>query len=140
MTSARLAPALRPAGAAPDPLGWPFAPQPQEGGLAHPALEKSVRDQIRIILETAPGEMLLHPDFGAGLADLLHEPNTLTTRKRVHDRIARALALWEPRIAVEGIEVWELEDRPDTLRVELTYRLLRTGSGSRMLFDLAMGG
>lgn len=124
---------------APLQVGWPLLPAIDGGALDYPTLEQSIRDQIKIILLTRPGELLLHPAFGAGLEDMLHEPNTLTTRRRIRDLIAESVGRWEPRITLDAIEVWELPDRPDAVRVELAYRILRTGTGQQFHFDLALG-
>lgn len=129
----------RPAHLPPLQLGWPLTPALADGTLDYPDLETSVRDQIRIILLTRPGELLLHPAFGAGLENLLHDPNTLVTRRRVRDLIIASVARWEPRIVVDQVEVWELPDRPDAVRVELAYRLRRTGTKQQFHFDLALG-
>ena len=124
---------------APQQIGWPMSPDLADGALGYPGLEDSIRDQIKVILLTRPGELLLHPTFGAGLEDLLHEPNNMTTRRRIRDLIATSVGRWEPRILLDAIEVWELPDRPDAVRVELAYRIRRTGSAQQFHFDLALG-
>ena len=66
-----------------DPIGWPFLPFPQTGGqLTYPDLERSVRDSIRIILATRPGEQLMRPRFGAGLQNFLDEGNTVALDRK----------------------------------------------------------
>lgn len=122
-------------------LGWPLLSLPDErGGLHWPDLETSVTQNIKVILLTQPGEQLMRPRFGAGLERLLHEPNTLATRRRIHEQIAEALSRWERRIRVDGIEVLEIPDQPDQLRVEIRYRLLRTGSATSLGLTLRMEG
>jgi phage baseplate assembly protein W len=103
-------------------------PLPDERGqLRYPSLEESVRQSIQIILRTRPGEQLMRPDFGGGLAEFLHEPNVLITRRRIRDRITESLERWEKRIAVHRVEVLEVPEQPGRLRVEIAYRLKRTG-------------
>ena len=122
-------------------IGWPLLARPDGGGrLVYPTLGESVRQSIRIILQTRPGEQLMRPDFGAGLQDFLHEPNTLATRQRIRDAIADALARWEPRIIVDRIEVWEVDDRPSELRVEVAYRLQRTGAPQQLGLTMQLDG
>lgn len=114
-------------------LGWPLLPLPDEHGeLAWPDLARSVREQIRIILSTRPGEQLMRPEFGGGLDRLLNEPNTIATRRQIRDLVRDALTRWERRILLDGVEVWEVDDQPSHVRVEIAYRLARTGAPGAM--------
>lgn len=117
----------------PLPINWPlFAAPDANGELHYPSLEASVRQAIRIILSTRPGEQLMWPEFGAGLEDFLQEPNTLTTRRRIYDRITEALARWETRILLDRVDVSEVAGQPTQVRVELLYRLRRTGAPQQL--------
>ncbi|MFN8333458.1 MAG: GPW/gp25 family protein [Caldilineaceae bacterium] len=113
---------------APAPIGWPLLPLPDANGqLNYPTLENSVRQQIQVILRTRPGEQLMRSEYGAGMENFLHEPNTIVTRRRLHDLIAESMERWEPRILVDRIEVNEVADQPAQIRIELGYRLRRSG-------------
>src|SRR5690349_19553882 len=102
----------------PPRIGWPLLPVPDgDGRLRYPGLDESVRQSLEIVLRTRPGEQLLRPEYGAGLEDLLHEPNTLTTRRRVRDLVTESLNQWERRILLDRVEVWEVPDRPTEIRV-----------------------
>ena len=110
-------------------LGWPLLPLPDEHGrLDWPTLEDSVRQLVRVVLSTRPGEQLMRPGFGAGLELLLHEPNTLATRRRIRDRVQESLTRWEGRILLDRVDVHEVEDEPSHVRVEVGYRLARNGA------------
>ena len=117
----------------PLPINWPLwvVPNP-DGRLLYPSLEASIHNSIRIILSTKPGEQLMRPEFGAGLESFLHQPNTVTTRRDIQVSITRALERWENRILLDRVEVAEVPDRPTHLRVEIVYRLRRTGVPQRM--------
>lgn len=111
------------------PIGWPLFPVPDAGGeLSYPAtLADSVRQQLQVILSTRPGEQLMRPTFGGGLTEFLGEPDTLTTRGRVYDRVIESINRWEPRVDIDRVEVGDLPGRPGWLRIEVGYRLRRTG-------------
>ncbi len=120
-------------------LGWPLLPLPDaQGVIAWPDLEQSVRDSIRILLSTRPGEQLMRPDFGAGLDRLLHEPNVLATRRQIRDLVQYAIARWERRVLLDRVEVWEVPDEPSHVRVEIAYRLARTGAPGAMNVTLQL--
>lgn len=124
----------------PPPIGWLFLPLPDAAGqLNWPSLERSVADQIRVILMTRPGEQLMRSGFGAGLENYLHEPNTLNTRRRIHDLITSSLGRWEQRIIVDDVAVDEVPDEPARVRVEISYRLRRTGATRRTGLTLDLG-
>lgn len=123
------------------PVNWPLLGRPDsQGRLHYPSLEESVRQSIRIILQTRPGERLMRPVFGAGLELFLHEPNTLTTRRRIRDLITDSLTRWEPRIVIDRVDVWEVEERPDSIRIEIVYRLRMTNQMQQMGLTMELEG
>jgi phage baseplate assembly protein W len=109
-----------------DPIGWPFLPVPQAGQLAYPTLEQSVRDSIRIILMTRPGEQLMRPRFGAGLQNFLDEGNTVALRAQIQTAILQSLQNYENRITVDAVDVDPVAGAPAQVQVQIHYRLLRT--------------
>lgn len=114
-------------------INWPLLPQPDANGHLHfPDLAESVRQSIKIILRTRPGERIMRPAFGGGLQRMLHEQNTLTTRRRIQDLVTESLQRWEKRILLDRVDVWEVEDRPTAVRVEIAYRLRRVNAPQQM--------
>ncbi len=114
------------------PLSWPLLPQPDEDGrLQWPSLADSVRDSIRVLLATVPGEQLQHPRFGVGLERDLQRPNQVATRADITRRIAEAIKNNEPRVNVELVDVTP-EDGGRRLRVEIRYRIVATGVLQRL--------
>src|SRR5689334_18674907 len=65
----------------------------------------NIRQAIYVILMTRSHERVQLPDFGASLGTFLFEPNTPTTRHLIETEILRALSRWEPRIAVDSVDV-----------------------------------
>lgn len=113
----------------PPPIGWPLLQVPDRNGeMTYPgSLAESARQQLRVLLSTRPGEQLMRPGYGAGLTEFLGQPNNVTTRKRIYDRVAEAIGRWETRITIDRINVDEVPGNRGWLRVEVAYRLRRTG-------------
>lgn len=125
----------------PPMIGWPLLPElGEQGRLEYPTLDRSVRQSIRIVLSTRPGERLMRPEFGAGLSRMVGEPNTIENRRRIHDLVTRSLEKWEPRIILDRVEVLEVPAEPTWVQVEILYRLRRTGAAQRLGLTLEMGG
>ncbi len=123
----------------PPPLGWPLLPVPENGILTYPTLEASIKHYIRILLLTRPGEQLMHPKFGAGLSRFLHQPNTLETRRRIQNTVENVLSEWETRIVLIRVEVWEDEATPEAVRIEIVFRVKRTGEQMTTTVTLNLG-
>jgi phage baseplate assembly protein W len=120
-------------------INWPLLPLPDDNGhLAFPNLEDSVRQSIRIILMTRPGERIMRPAFGGGLENMLHQQNTLTTRRQIRDLITESLERWEKRIILDRVDVWEVEERPSAIRVEIAYRLRRVNVAQQLGLTMDM--
>lgn len=121
------------------PVGWPLLTAPDANGQwAWPTLERSVDDGLRALLSVRPGELLTHPGYGAGLQDFLHEPNTLAIRARIKQRIEAAVARHELRVQIDRVDVREDEADLATVRVDLHYRLRRTGDAQRLSLSLGL--
>jgi len=119
--------------------GWPLLVTPDaDGQLHYPDLKSSVRQSIEVILRTKPGEQLMRPQFGAGLEDYLHQPNTLTTRQEIHSLITESLKRWEPRIKLNRVEVWESEEIATQIHIEIAYQILNTGQDAMLRLNMDM--
>lgn len=95
-----------------------------DGRVAVSAGPDNIREMIRVILLTEPGERLQLPGFGGGAGRFLFEPNTVGTRRRVQERIEEALAQWEPRIALQSVSVEEDPDDPQSAIATVRYQLV----------------
>ncbi len=110
-----------------------------DGRIAWSEGDRNVREAIRIVLMTEPGERLRLPAFGAGLGRFLFEPNIVATHARIRQRIADALQRWEPRIAVESVDVQPDAVDPQAAIATITYRLVATQARERVSLAIGVG-
>ncbi|NTU81223.1 MAG: GPW/gp25 family protein [Chloroflexales bacterium] len=111
-----------------------------DGRVAWSEGEQNIREAIRVILLTELSERLNLAEFGGGLGRFLFEPNIVTTRHQIVRRISQALALWEPRIAVEEVAVEPDPDDPQAAVATITYKLVATQSRERVSLGVTLGG
>lgn len=71
--------------------------------------KKNGVDQIKAdllqLLLTNPGERVMLPEFGTPLRQLMFEPNDTVIEGQARVMIAKAIERWEPRVAINAIEV-----------------------------------
>ena len=101
--------------------------------------EANVRESIRVILMTEQPERLRAPKFGGSLGRFLFEPNTVSTRRSIQERITRELAQWEPRIRVESVNVDPDPSDPQAAIATITYKLVATQAVERVSVGVSLG-
>jgi phage baseplate assembly protein W len=111
-----------------------------DGRVAWSEGEENVRECMRIILQTEPGERIERPDFGGGLATFLFEPNNPSTHERLRARIVQALARWEPRITVEQVRVIADPDDAQAAIATIEYRLVATQVREQISMTVVLSG
>ena len=111
-----------------------------DGRVAWSEGELNIREAIRVILMTELRERIRLPEFGGDLGRYLFEPNTVTTRHQIQERITRALAQWEPRINVESVNVEPEESDPQAAVAVITYKLVATQRRERVSLTVTLQG
>ena len=120
--------------------GLAFPPRVDENGrLAWARGEQNVRESVRLILMTEPGERVMREDFGCGLRQFLYEPNTVATRQLIRERIVRAISRWEPRVALEEVSVTADPSEPRLVAIAIHFRLVATQAAESIDLTLQLG-
>jgi phage baseplate assembly protein W len=96
--------------------------------------EEDIRQSIRIILETDPGERVMRPDFGAGLRRLVFEPINTSTMALVQQRVEAALVAWEPRINVDDVVVSAERASSGVLDIRIDYTVRSTNTFYNLVY------
>ena len=109
-----------------------------DGRVAWSEGDDNIREAIRVILETNRNERLRLPEFGAGLRRYLFEPNTVVTRHQIEDRILKALAAWEPRIAIDSVDVEQDPGDAESAIATIAYKLVATQVRQRITVAVAL--
>lgn len=105
-------------------IAFPFRVA-SSGRTAVATADEHVRDLVEQLLFTSPGERVMRPSFGCGLADMPFEPNSpelaAALDAAVHAEIQRWLG--------EEIQLEALDVAADgaTLQVAVRYLVRRTG-------------
>jgi len=116
--------------------GWsmPVELDPRTGLVASVAYEEDIRQSILIILETAPGERVMRPNFGCGIHELVFAAIDTTAIQRIRSVVDEALRRCEARIEVLNINVDETATLDGQLIVEIEYRIRKTNQLGNLVF------
>lgn len=70
-----------------------------------------VRQSIEVILTTPVGSRVMRRDFGSELMGLIDRPMNDRVILGIYSACAMAIAKWEPRFAVTGINIGDLNEQ-----------------------------
>jgi phage baseplate assembly protein W len=119
--------------------GWNYPLGQRAGHTALAQHEESIRQAIRIILLTNPGERVMRPDFGAGLNDFLFEPVTPGTMKALETRVNEALIDFEPRIDVISVAVTAPDSTSGRVLIDINYRVRSSNAVANLVYPFYLG-
>src|SRR5216684_696619 len=117
-------------------VGWsfPVSLDPVTGDIALAAYARDVKEAIRIILHTAPGERVMRPKFGCGIHGMVFEEISTTTIFALEALIREALLTYEPRIELLGVTVDPFEALSGILLITVNYRVRRTNQTDNLVY------
>lgn len=116
--------------------GWAFPPSfsKQSGSVDMVMEEEDVKQSIRIILGTIPGERIMDPIFGCGINKYVYESRDPTHMTMLRDVVYDALLYYEPRIKIEKIKIYEDINTDGLIKIHIDYKVIITNSRSNIVF------
>lgn len=116
--------------------GWSFPPE--FGARNRKAMlvseEEDIRQSLRILLSTTPGERVMYSGYGCGLKSMVFRGMTLSDITQLKDLIERAVLFYEPRISLDDVAVNAEEMINGMVSIELRYTVRSTNSRSNMVY------
>ena len=92
---------------------------------------ESIKQSIRTILTTYPGERIMLPEFGSTLRTLLFDPMDDFTAELIEAEIKDNINRWENRIYIESVDVDPDYDR-NKYDISITYIIIATSERGQL--------
>lgn len=116
--------------------GWGFPPEfnllTRETRMV--SEEEDIRESLRILFSTAPGERMMQPSYGCGLKTLVFEHFSESTVTELKDLVERAVLFFEHRITLNEVDIDADELFQGVIKILLTYTVRTTNTRSNMVY------
>ena len=105
--------------------GWkfPFGISGEHGRVETSEGRENIRQSVKIILLTEPGERMMHPEFGTKLHQFLFESMDSQTEEMIRREVRHSLQMWEKRIWDIQVETDMGLERQGELHINVAYRI-----------------
>jgi len=96
--------------------------------------EIDIKQAIFIIVNTIPGERVMHPDFGCEIHSLIFWPANDQTAAIAERYVNDALLRWEPRIDLQSVTVFPGSTEVGELLIEVSYSVKNQHDSRSLIF------
>ncbi|KOU08791.1 baseplate protein [Streptomyces sp. NRRL F-5755] len=115
--------------------GWGFPVNVEsDGTVTRAADDQCIKDAVWLILSTAKGERVMHPDFGCGIHDMVLGATASTALGQAAAAVRDALVRWEPRIEVVDVHAETDPATPALLLIHVRYRVRSTNMAFNLVY------
>ena len=117
-------------------IGWKFPPtfDPKTASVEMVSGERDIKESLRILLSTKPGERTMLPEYGCDMHFLILETIDSTLISQMKKKIEAAILYFESRITIEEININTDQSLDGLLWVYLTYTINKTNTRSNMVY------
>ena len=102
----------------------------QDGYVMNKTILEAIKQNVKMLLLTVPGERVMDLDFGVGLKTFLFEFNGAGTYSAIRARINQQIQKYMPFIEINEIEIFTPDERtPDSensVQIIFSYRVRPT--------------
>jgi phage baseplate assembly protein W len=100
--------------------------------------DEDIRQSLRILLDTNPGERIMLPAFGCGIRAHVFDTMTEGMIAEIQDLVERAILFFEPRITVETVSVTVRDALAGMLDINISYTIRTTNTRSNMVYPFCV--
>ena len=117
-------------------IGWSFPPAfgTARGAAVMVSREQDVRESLRILVSTSPGERVMQPGYGCALRRLVFAHIDESAITEIRDAIEQAVLFHEVRVTLDAVDIDTSELFQGELRIGLRYTIRTTNTRHNMVF------
>ncbi|NMM48470.1 GPW/gp25 family protein [Marinigracilibium pacificum] len=117
-------------------VGWKFPPsfEKRSGSVVLVSEDNDIRESLRILLSTRPGERIMNADYGCDLKFAAFEALNNSLIETIRMRVEMAVLYHEPRITLDKVEVIPDKQNDGLVNINLIYTVRKTNVRTNMVY------
>jgi uncharacterized protein len=114
--------------------GWASPVATQGGRVTFAAGADDIAQSVLIILQTAPGERVMLPEFGCRINELVFAAGNATAASLAQLYVTQALNRWEPRIQTLQVNVTISPQARNCLLISVDYLIRERNQPQNLVY------
>lgn len=99
--------------------------------------ESVIKQNMRCLILTSPGERCMMADYGVGVRNYLFDQNTISNMNDLRAKIYEQVALYMPFVELEDVQIDDLTDGEESVGIKIYYRIIPLGTEDLLSMDIA---
>ena len=118
----------------------PLAFDSELGYQMNKSLLEVVRQNLKMLILTSPGERVMIPNFGVGLKRFLFENVTPSLKDSINQKIKEQVRLYMPAVLINKVIFDDREMNRNKLFIGIRYSIPSAGLNDSILLPVSVGG
>ena len=86
-------------------------------------VKKMIRQNLKMLILTNPGERVMEPDFGVGIKQFLFQNASSNVYSQIDSKIREQIDIYIPAVTVQEINFYSIEPDSNKVSFRLTYSI-----------------
>ncbi len=114
----------------------PLLKDSSDGFQMNKTLRETVKQNLKMIIMTNPGERIMDPEFGVGVQSYLFYNFSEDIQSKLYSKITEQVALYMPSVQITNIMFTETDSDTNTLSFQVFYSLQDAGLNDLLEFTI----
>ena len=101
----------------------PLLRDPRDGFALTKTTQQEVKQNLKNLVLTSPGERVMDISFGVGIRSYLFQQNTETVKDQIQDDIFSQVGRYMPFVQISEIRFGEDPEIPEKLYIQIKYSI-----------------
>lgn len=104
-------------------VALPVVQDGTDGFRMNKSLRDLVKQNLKMLVLTNPGERVMEPDFGVGIKQFLFQNFSEDTFSQIDSKIREQAAIYLPVISIQDVSFFSEQQDSSILRMQLKYSI-----------------
>jgi phage baseplate assembly protein W len=86
-------------------------------------IKRMVRQNLKMIILTNPGERVMEPEFGVGIKQFLFQNFSQNVYAEIDNKVREQVRLYLPEVSIEGVNFYSIEQDSNKVSFRLVYSI-----------------
>ena len=106
-----------------------------DGFVMLKSVRETIKQNLKMIILTSPGERIMDPEFGVGIRDFLFLNYSENVEQKIRSKIKKQIALYLPVVSITNMQFQAGQDY-NTLSLTLQYTVPDIGISDLLEFTI----